>query len=117
MSFERGRSGQRGRMEPSMSCQICGAKGDLFAEVTGQPACSICTIELCRKYADAREDRSGSPSVEPEAREYLPTGSLPRSTANPREIAMTQHFLFDKAVSALESFGIGTYLQSARARQ
>ena len=27
-----------------MSCQICGAKGDLFAEVTGQPACSICTI-------------------------------------------------------------------------
>jgi hypothetical protein len=28
-----------------MSCQICGAKGDLFLEVTGEPACSICTVK------------------------------------------------------------------------
>jgi hypothetical protein len=34
-----------------MKCQICGAKGDLFADVTGEPACSICTIN----YVGARQ--------------------------------------------------------------
>ncbi len=28
-----------------MSCQICG-KSDLFTDVTGEPACSICTVKF-----------------------------------------------------------------------
>ena len=34
-----------------MRCQICGAEGDLFADVTGEPACSICTVN----YVGARQ--------------------------------------------------------------
>lgn len=29
-----------------MSCQICGKTGDLFAEVTGEAACSICVLRF-----------------------------------------------------------------------
>lgn len=29
-----------------MGCKICAAKGDLFSEVTGEPACSICVLRF-----------------------------------------------------------------------
>ena len=32
--------------EDTMACQICNKKDDLFAEVTQEPACSICVLRF-----------------------------------------------------------------------